>query len=207
MILEWQPLLGRGSSRADDINVSGVSLVTRFLFATLMGKEYAGKKHAGRPLHNLIDCMAEEFKSAFYEAIPVKSASWTSKLFLICLGMKGDLQAIIKIGKLKRNFMRDTSVSAGRGICHLCCAGQEGHMWHDTSFSNMSRMKSSCNEPPWDTEPSLTAKIPVAPDGKPAFFKIDLFHVLLKGVYGDMAANAIATIPDFILVGFFLKCI
>ena len=54
MILEFQPILGHGSKRAEDINMSGVSTTTRFLYSVLSGKVYAGKKNKQEPLHKLV---------------------------------------------------------------------------------------------------------------------------------------------------------
>ena len=189
MILETQPILGWGSRRAEDINMLGVSTTTRFLYSVLSGKVYAGKKKDHAPLHKLINSFAEHIGNCFSEAIAVKGI-WTKKLFLVCLGCKGGLQAFIKIGKLQRHFLRDTPSGVGKGICHLCLAGTQGHSWHFTGFKAMQNMKVNLPDP-WDSEPSLISKIPQSPTHKPEFFRLDIFHTLLKGVFADMAANAI----------------
>ena len=190
MVLEWQPLLGSGSARAQDLNMLGVSTTNRFLYSVLMSKEYSGKKRANEPLHKLVDHLATEFRSCFYDGIAVKNVAWTKRIYLICLGLKGDLQGIVKLGKLTRNFMRDSASAKSAGICHLCLAGHQGKPWHEHDFQVMSGLKRNL-PPPWASEPSLIAKIPQIPSRKHEFFKVDLFHTLHKGFFGDIAANSI----------------
>ncbi|CAE7290794.1 unnamed protein product, partial [Symbiodinium pilosum] len=142
MVLEYQPILGHGSKRADDVNMSGVSITTRFLYSVLSGKIYAGKKKHQEPLHNLVKQFAQDIGNSYHEPIPVHGISWTNGVFLICLGLKGDLAALVKLGQLERNFMRDTASGCGKGICHLCRAGQENFSFHDTNFDAMTNMRS-----------------------------------------------------------------
>ena len=96
----------------------------------------------------------------------------------------------MKLGKLTRNFMRDTTSSNGAGICHLCAAGRHGAPWHEHDFDFMASFKENLDDP-WSSEPSLIAKIPQMSSRKPEFFKVDLFHTLHKGFFGDIAANGI----------------
>ena len=199
MILEWQPLLGSGSARGEGLNMLGVSTTNRFLYSVLMAKEYSGKKRSNKPLHNLVDFLAEEFHAGFYDGVAVSNVSWTKKLFLICLGLKGDLQGIVKLGQLSRNFMRDSVKSNSAGICHLCNAGRGGTPWHEHDFGIMAEMKKDVPNP-WTNEASLTRRIPQIPSRKPEFYKLDLFHTLHKGFFGDIAANSIAPgMPHLIL--------
>ena len=203
LILEFQPLLGHGSRRAEDINMSGVSTTTRFLYSVLSGKVYAGKKTKQEPLHKLVEFFGEHIGKSFHEGIPVLNVSWTDKIYLICLGIKGDLAGLVKLGKLERNFMRDTASGKGKGICHLCRAGQENYNYNETDFDLLEAMKQ--NVPlPWSQEPSLLTWIPHSPSRKAEFFKLDVFHILLKGVFGDIAANAIDS--GKLLTHFFWSC-
>ena len=192
MVLQWQPILGWGSSRADDVNMLGVSVTTRFLYSVLQGKEYSGKSKKNEPLHRLIDHLAKDLRTCYDKPIPIEGVSWTKQVHLICLGFKGDLQGLIKVGKLSRNFMRDTATGNGPGICHLCRAGQEGMPWHNTEYCAMKAMKKDV-PPPWKEEPSLVAQLPHSPSHKAQFFCVDLFHTLLKGVFGDIAANCVVS--------------
>ena len=147
MVLEWQPLMGSGSVLAQGLNMLGVSTTNRFLFSVLMAKEYSGKKRANKPLYKLVDVWADEFRSCFYDGIAVENVAWTKKVFLICLGLKGDLQGIVKLGRLTRNFMRDTRSSNGAGICHLCAAGRHGTPWHEHDFEFMASLKQDLDDP------------------------------------------------------------
>ena len=72
----------------------------------------------------------------------------------------------------------------------MCAAGQQHHAWHEHDFDLMHKMKQNVAAP-WDSEPSLIQKIPQSPSMKPHFFKVDLFHTLHKGFFGDIAANSI----------------
>ena len=127
-------------------------------------------------------------------------------LYLVPLAMKGDWPALVKCGELKRHHLRDVSTkSSGAGICHLCLGGQESIEWHDDSYNNMKRMRIDC-PPPWSNEPHLLRHLPVGEPYKHFFFRIDLFHTLHKGVFGDIAANAIAT-WHFYRVTFTLKLV
>ena len=189
MVLEWQPILGSGSALAEGLNMQGVSTTNRFLYSVLMAKEYSGKKKSNEPLHKLVNCWADEFRSCFYDGIEVRTISWTKKIYLICLGLKGDLQGIVKLGRLTRNFMRDSAKPTASGICHLCAAGREGNPWHEHDFARMAEMKHNLPNP--TIESGLTNKIPQIPTRKHEFFKVDLFHTLHKGFFGDLAANSI----------------
>ncbi|CAE7264945.1 unnamed protein product [Symbiodinium pilosum] len=180
--------------------MSGVSVTTRFLYSVLSGKVYAGKKKQQEPLHNLVSCFAKDIGNCFHQEIPVQSASWTEKIFLICLGLKRDLAALVKLGKLQRNYMRDTMSGKGAGICHLCRGGQENFSYHETDFNIMTEMRRDAPLP-WTQQPSLLNSIPHSPSRKAAFFKLDLFHILLKGVFGDIAANAIVSCYDLKVFG------
>ena len=69
MVLQFQPILGRGSKRAEDVNMSGVSVTTRFLYSVLSGKVYAGKKNHQEPLHKLVSFFAKDIGNCFHEEI------------------------------------------------------------------------------------------------------------------------------------------
>ena len=193
MVLQYQPILGHGSSRASDLNMSQNSLSTRFLFSVLAAHIYSGKLKKNKPLHCLVEHFAKEMGSLFEEPIMMEWGGKLRQVYLVCLGIKGDLAAIVKIGQLTRNYQRETPTKpAGPGICHLCHGGKAGCAWHNISFENMKKMKEDL-EPPWKKEPHLVSLIPQCPLHKPEFFHLDLFHCAHKGVWGDIAANTIAS--------------
>ena len=193
MVLQYQPILGHGSSRSTDLNMTRNSLSTRFLFSVLASHVYSGKLKKNKPLLNLVEHFAKELGSLFEEPVTMEWGGKPRKVYLVCLGMKGDLAALVKLGELTRNFSRDTPTkTGGPGICHLCRGGQEGFAWHNVNFDNMERMKQDL-EPPWKKEPHFISLIPQCPLHKPEFFHLDLFHCAHKGVWGDIAANTIAS--------------
>ena len=193
MVMQFQPILGMGSRRSQDVNLSGVSTTSRFLYPVMSGKVYAGKHKKQQPLHELVKQFALDVGQCFSQGIPVQNVPWAQRIFLVCLSLKGDLQGIVKLGKLSRSFLRDTATSTGSGVCHLCKAGQPDFPWHETAFTKMSDMKKNVADP-WQEEPSLVKHIPQSPSRKHEFFRLDPFHILVKGVYADLAANAVVSI-------------
>ena len=196
MILQVQPAMGHGTSKrkADGsvpgVNFLGKSIVTRFLYSVMLTRCYSGKKLKNKPLLRLIEHLALELRAAFYEGIQTKSGT----VYLVPIAMKGDWPALVKCGQLTRHHLRDVSgkgasKGSGAGICHLCLGGQASHDWFDISHENMKKMKVGAT-PPWKSEPALVRHLPLGPY-KPDFFRIDIFHTLHKGVFGDIAANAI----------------
>ena len=194
MVIQYQPVLGHGSSRGEDLNMIKNSLTTRFLYSVMTSHTYSGKLKQNKPLLKLMEHFAAEMGSLFEEPLPMQCPNGKGRqIRLVCLGLKGDLAALVKIGQLKRNYQRDAPTkTSGPGICHLCMAGQEGHSWHDVRFDNMSSMRENL-VPPWSKEPSVIRLIPQSELHKPQFFELDLFHCAHKGVWGDIAANTIAS--------------
>ena len=62
--------------------------------------------------------------------------------------------------------------------------------WHDVSFANMQAMREDLPMP-WLKEPTVVAAVPLPQAYKPAYFRVDAFHTLHKGVLADIAANSI----------------
>lgn len=198
MIVQVQPALGRGTSKRKTsetkpgVNFLGKSLLTRWLYSVMLTRVYSGKKLKNKPLHKLVEHLALELKSAFYQGNEIKHNGETQTIFLVPIAMKGDWAALVKCGQLTRHHLRDvTAKEGGKGICHLCLGGQKSHAWHDISFSNMKKMRRDA-PPPWASEPALVKHLPLGEPYKNLFFRIDVFHGLHKGVFGDIAANAIA---------------
>ncbi|CAJ1373736.1 unnamed protein product [Effrenium voratum] len=105
--------------------------------------------------------------------------------------MKGDWPALCKLGQLTRHFLRNKSGEGKMvGICHMCKAGQRDQAWHITDEQHMDTLHQDAGVP-WTTPSPFTRIIPQDPDKKPEFYRVDLFHTLHKGVFGDVAANAV----------------
>ena len=197
MIVQIQPVLGHGTSKrkASDtipgVNYLGKSILTRMLYSVMLARVYSGKKMKNKPLLRLVEHLALDLKSAFYNGISLNHSGASRKDYLVPLGMKGDWAALVKCGQLKRHHLRDvTAKESGAGICHLCLGGQATHAWFDISYSNMKKMRDGA-PPPWSHEPALIQHLPLGDPYKHQFFRIDVFHTLHKGVFADIAANAI----------------
>ena len=193
MILQTQVILGHGSSRATDLNYNKNSILTRMLFSVMATRVYSGKGKKNQPLLALVEKMAIDLASCYHNPVPVTLHGRQFQVRLLPLGLKGDLQALVKISSLTRHFMRDTWMSpTGPGICHLCTAGRNGSPWHQIDFRTMLTMRVDADMP-WKVEPAFLQHLPHSPDHKPDFCLLDVFHTVHKGVLGDACASTIAT--------------
>lgn len=201
MILQVQPCMGHGTSKrkaeegVPGINFLGKSIVTRFLYSVMLTRFYSGKILKNKPLLKLIEHMALDLKSAFYDGIKIQNCGNPQVIYLVPIAMKGDWPALVKCGQLVRHHLRDVtgkgaSKGSGAGICHLCLGGQENNDWFDISYNNMKKMRVNA-PPPWKEESPLVKHLPLGEPYKHLFFRIDVFHTLHKGVFGDIAANSI----------------
>ena len=193
MIIQWQPLLGHGTSRGGKgLNYVGSSVTTRFLYSVMAGRLYISKLAQKRKrLTTLVTCFAEDLASCFETPVRVEHEGECKDVFLCMLGLKGDWPALIKLGELRRHHLRNTWAKPdGDGICHLCNGGRSGCPWHDVSYENMLRMKTDVPAP-WARPPALISLLPQSPSHVAEFFRIDVFHNLHKGLLADAAANAV----------------
>ncbi|CAE7246231.1 unnamed protein product, partial [Symbiodinium sp. CCMP2456] len=208
MVLSWQPLLGQGTQRQPNssLNFLGPSVSTRCLFSVMSTQLYntASKK---KRLMALADVFAQNLRDCFERPIEISWNGEQEQIYLSCLGMKGDWPAQIKLGGLRRHHLRDTwSTDAGAGICHYCMGGMKGHPWHDLSFANMLAMRQDA-PPAWSKPTGLIQHVPHSVLQEPYFFRIDLFHLMHKGVLADIAANAIVSqLALHFLVSIMVSC-
>ena len=200
MVLSWQGVLGRGTQRqpTSSLNYLGPSVSTRCLFSVMSTQLYS-KPSTKKRLLTLTERFAKDLQDCFEQPINVKVDGEASQVYLCCLAMKGDWPALIKLGNLSRHHLRVTwSKSAGAGICHYCMAGMPGHVeWHDVSYRNMAAMRLDA-PPPWPYPPALIRYVPHSISQEAYFFRIDLFHLMHKGVLADVAANAIVSGQHFL---------
>ena len=182
LVLQAHAVLGRGSSRNADLNMIANTFLTRILFAVMNVGLYNKQKTV---LYNLLDHWAQDLKQCFEEGVLATIDGQQIRVYPVVLGMKGDLQGLVKVGRLTQNFLRDSPLAANPpGICHLCNAGKNGYPWHQTGC-NAAWLRDSTPQTPWTT-PSPLLQIPCEKSSK--FFLLDVFHIMHKGVLGDMAA-------------------
>lgn len=198
MIVQFQPVLGGGTrkrkSGADQpgLNMIGNSLVSRLLWTVMLGRAYGGK-HKNKPLLKLMEYLSQELGQAFKHGIDLHVGTKAEKWFLIPIALKGDWPALAKVGTLNRTFSHQSPKDNAAGICHLCNADQFGFKnWHDPTWAKMIAMRTD-RKHPWKKEPTIISKLPIYECDKPDFFRVDLFHTLHKGFFGDIAANSIAS--------------
>ena len=187
LVAQLQGVLGRGSSRADDLNFTGPTFLTRLLFTVMNARLYQRKKG---PLYSLLEHWARNLSECFTSGVRVKIRGKIHRLYPIVFGAKGDWVDLIKVGRLSRHFLRESPKNATPpGVCHLCCAGRAGIPWHENQLGSAWLLHPpAADDLPWRT-PSPLLKIPH--DNGPKFFLIDAFHTLHKGVFGDMVASSI----------------
>ena len=199
MVLSWQGVLGQGTQRqpGSSLNYLGPSVSTRCLFSVMSTQLYS-KASKKKRLLTLAERFAKDLQDCFEHPVDVIVNGEASQVYLACLGMKGDWPALVKLGNLRRHHLRVTWTSdSGAGICHFCKAGMPGNTaWHDVSYRNMAAMRVDAPAP-WSTPPALIKYVPHSILQEPYFFRIDLFHLMHKGVLADVAANAIVFCQHF----------
>ena len=207
MVIHWGPCMGAGTSRnKGHLNFLGNSIRTRFLHSCMMAKLYGGKRK-NRPLLLLTEHLAKEFQELFYKGVEVEVGAATCKIYPVCINLKADWAGLAKVGSLKRSFMSDAPTKPyGRGVCHLCRGGMEGHPWHKVGFAAMARAH---EDPPlpWTRPCPLIAYIPGDPSRQPEFFRVDVFHTCHKGIVADAAANAVEPRTCTVYTNFWQWCL
>ena len=215
LVAQWQPMIGSGtkqSSRATsssskrklseaeqifeaDCNLLGHSFSTRFLIGTMLRKYYKDSPDLLlKFMGHISECFRDLYETGFqYRGVQLK---------FILLGCKGDLPYLSKVASMHRSFLHTRKRKASKkskdldGICWLCLAGRHTASekvlfedfspeaaWIDTQGIN--------NEKPWTVEPTILNGVLHDALQRPAFFKLDLFHVLNAGIYKDFVASSL----------------
>ena len=99
--------------------------------------------------------LAENFKDAMKDGIPLKVFGHDICLRLVPVGVKGDWPFLISVGHLERHFRRaprGESQLSGYGVCHICCGGLGGIPYEIFSSPPPweSSMQSAAAACPWD---------------------------------------------------------
>lgn len=200
MIAQWHPLMGKGTRKRaatmdnPGVNFVGHSLKTRFLYSVMLARVYskkAQKKSHRDPLMELTSHLSKDLNKMMNDGVEITLDSKLRRIYLIPVGMKGDWPALSKVAGLVRHFGR-VAAGDGKGICHLCKADQLGYKrWHIAEYAHMLEMHRDVPTP-WTKEPPLTASLGLKDSDRAAFYRIDMFHTLHKGIFADLAANIMA---------------
>ena len=190
LVLQLQPVMGKGSSRSAELNFCGSTYLTRILWSVMQARLYAKSK---LPLYALLQVLAQECTDAFNNGLDITLNQRTHRIRLVVLGLKGDWPALTKLGRLTRHHLRDAPKAENPpGICHLCLAGQSLFPWHVCSPDAAWLETIGADPLPW-TIPSPLANIPQDKSDRASFYLIDLFHTVHKGVFCDIAGSAIVS--------------
>ena len=135
--------------------------------------------------------LSKDLNKMMNDGVEIALDSKLRRIYLIPVGMKGDWPALSKVAGLVRHFGR-VAAGDGKGICHLCKADQLGYKrWHIADYAHMLEMHREVPTP-WTKEPPLTASLGLKDSDRAAFYRIDMFHTLHKGIFADLAANIMA---------------
>lgn len=104
-----------------------VEETTRWLAFAALKETYSDNPEA---LDEAAALLADNFKDAMKDGIPLRVFGRDICLRLVPIGVKGDWPFLISVGHLERHFRRaprkGESQLSGYGVCHICCGG----LWH-----------------------------------------------------------------------------
>ena len=162
------------------MNFQGSTWGTHFIIFSLLR---AASVENPAALNKLISHFAEDMsrlaRNGVYNSIGAR------RVWIMHIGVKGDLPALAKIGALERSFTRMARHVNGRarcpGICWLCMAGKEGETVEDSvafeEFHAEAKWKSTMMlESPWSSLPPIMRGLPWTAGEEPSFLKTDLWH-------------------------------
>ena len=190
MVVSWQSPIGAGVSKQKGVvdlglNYLGSSYKTRYLLSVLLKRVYS--KKVKKSLDNLMEIISEELRGLFYNGVELKIAGRRVRLFVACVGLKGDWPVHHKLGHLTRHFARKLG-AASKGICHLCEAGKRGVSIMDYAADAQWR-ETYLKVPPFDVSGPL-ARIPQSCYHE-LMFRFDPFHTFQKGCFAELAGSAL----------------
>ena len=163
-------------------NGTGTTYKTRFLYTVLPKKAYSNKN--SHVYWGVLETLAQECKDLMENGVQVCGGTW----YPICLGIKGDMPALVKSGRFKRSFM---NLGHNKGICYECLAGYVGYEFEDT-HDQATWMATVGLVEPWDAQnASPFASVPCQPSMPHAFWKRDPFHAFKQTLGGHFGASTV----------------
>ena len=121
----------------------------------------------------------------------ISSTNGRKKVWILHIGVKGDLPALAKVGQLRRSYARMPRFANTRGkcagICWLCLAGKEAESEAGCvpfeQFGPTAKWKRTVlQEQPWADIPVIMRDLPWVQGEEPKFLKTDLWHNWHNGV-------------------------
>ena len=192
----------RPSRNSMGLNFVGHTWSTQFASATLL------KSIANQHPHAL-DLIMKEYATdvASLAKDGITSTDGTKHIWCIHIGTKGDLPALVKLGKLQRSFSHGPKARSSKdpckGICHYCLAGKEG--LNNTSpypYEDMSLVPAWSTtlhrELPWDplSPPAILEGAMLREEAPSAFFLTDIWHNFHLGVAKVWIGGSIISILE-----------
>ena len=184
---------GRQRARLADngmgLNFLGGTFSTQFIIGCML-------KTLSNQSPDAIDRMIELFTAdvvkLMHEGFKAKDAS--IHCWMIPIGAKGDLPALVKLGKMTRSFShvpRGCSTrKPSKGICHLCLAGQERdeanglpHIPYEDVSEEPAWGPTMLRHVAWNSEPPVLHGLGFDVEGQHAFFCTDIWHNSHMGVF------------------------
>jgi len=155
-----------------------VEETTRWLAFAALKETYSDNPEA---LDQAAALLADNFKDAMKDGIPLRVFGRDICLRLVPIGVKGDWPFLISVGHLERHFRRaprkGESQLSGYGVCHICCGGLGGIPYEIFSSPPPweSSMQSAAAACPWESW-SPFQDLPFIRTCRPWTFRPDIFH-------------------------------
>lgn len=176
-------------------NFLGHSYTNRFLVSAIPKSDYTGKNAYVFDL--LMKTVADEFK--YVSEVGVEHRG--ERYFAFPISIVGDWPWLQKSGSLERSFLNIPKKSGAsqrglKGICHMCCAGQDGWPYEQIGTRNPDWWDSLLSEPPFDENQCPFAVVPHVAGQLPMLWTWDIFHCIHLGVAKNFLGSLLALLSE-----------
>ena len=181
------------------LNFTGNTWGNQFLVFSLAREAFSDNPAS---LDLLLSTVAGDMKYlATHGTTSSSDTTGSKRLWVLHLGVKGDLPALAKVGHLQRCFTRMPRFGNARancvGICWLCRAGQESPDEDQNipfeDFGGNAKWKTTVLDPatpPWQVLPAILYGLPCVPGEEPACLKTDFWHNWHNGLGKSWLASS-----------------
>lgn len=182
-------------SQAQRTNMQHHSFLTRFLVWAVHSRQY---KEANGMIHALLQEVARDLRSLFYEGITLPGSS--KPFFVAIIGMKGDLKWLVREVCIMNRCYLNLAKVIDAPMCSECLAGSHGLPFEDVSLSPVWE-PTLWEERPFDPEYVLPLRaVPWEHPPEKAVperqLRRDVFHTLKTGVLRDWSASCLLVLVD-----------